>query len=161
MAAHNIGFKEAKAKYKNYSEALNTEVLASNSHFPQLPLHNRYNVLAFNESDENTEQAPQPSFRRPRPPPQARPPRMATRPSNPHNSANLSQASTSAYRGIVNPYSPNPNNLRQNTNTQSNQQIVQSIAEKIDESLKNNTYNTKFTTDILQQFLNSLIPQDG
>lgn len=55
MAYNNIGFKEAQAKYQQYSDVVNASTSLNNNELPPLHTQNRFNILSkVDDATDNT-----------------------------------------------------------------------------------------------------------
>lgn len=122
MAYNNVGFKEARTKYRHYSEVVTESFNINNDNFPPLRTANRFDVLnnLHSEISDNlpTAQHTQNTFSKPRRSPTRRPARYEnTRAfTRTHSPADRAQPlSLSSRQPIINPYRPQPH--LQNTQT--------------------------------------------
>lgn len=159
MADNNIGYKEAKAKYRTFSRVTSTN-LPTSSDFPELPLANKFQALTTINENENHNPSIYPNsatFLKPRryvtkqnyvQATQSLSSNSPCKPQESHSTKNIS---------IKNPYPPQPHLLQNNQNLENNtspREIVKSFCSY----LFKNIYGTKvltFTDDNLDEYINS------
>lgn len=120
MAVNNVGYIEAKNKYRNYSEVASNSVNLEKNNFPDLATTNRFHLLrAHQDLEDQQESATIPNImRRPRRPVNIY---SSTEQVQPSTSRNIQQGTVSQSRennSILNPYPPQPHLLTRNNKTQ-------------------------------------------
>lgn len=122
MAYNNVGYKEAKGRYRNYSQVASEPFSANTNKFPPLQISNRYQVLDSQIQQEPPQQSNENTIIMSRP----------RRPTNIYRNADQNQPSTSRVllkenkqniprnNPIINPYPPQPHRVINKRNIQVN-----------------------------------------